>query len=686
MADIREIHNRVYAYLTEELVLPRLRFTLRTIDRAERLSQGYWFNGNENFLTLSFWKGNNERYEPSNISFIITKEGTSRLEFIAYNDKKKINFFAEIAESMGMKPKDVEINQKNGNIYHWSKNYKGTNYIEALFNFIKGDKRIIDAFIHSEGMTDVFGEIDEETFNNAKKTVEKNWIAIRNNQAHNQELNNTKSIILKSLSLENISLFNTQQTIEFHKNLTCIVGLNGTGKTSLLRALVLAYNGYGHGAGFFSPNEFEELTDRLGELLYINGEQNEESVYNTTKSGYVEVVYTINTQNGTDNTLYHNRVLITTDDREVIISDDSNSDFSNLSSKGYKTLFIAFPQLLGKNNKKSEKKLEPNSSDASAMLTNTPDDRLGVFQDWIVLQYNKTNDEIAKGNKNPLVKSLLSDVFNIISMVTGEDITLHHIERDENPSVKPTIWVKLSEDSSPIPFGLISQGYNNVFGWIGYFMKRLMDVTPKGEDYRQTHATLIIDEIDTYLHPQWQYKILAVLVEQFPNVQFIVTTHSPYVVGSVPNDKIRIYICQKENHTIEIELFEDSSAIHNNNSGTYGANLKRLNDKIFGKTASRTQSFESVISLIDNLIGASDADAQGIIEDIVELAMLPKFDKFIKLGQNRFENDKFVIAQKAISEMKEITYENDPELLSLESFIQTKKRLIARRLQNEVHS
>ena len=50
----------------------------------------------------------------------------------------------------------------------------------------------------------------------------------------------------------------------------------------------------------------------------------------------------------------------------------------------------------------------------------------------------------------------------------------------------------------------------------------------------------MIDEVDLHLHPRWQARILEDLVRIFPNVQLIVTTHSPVVVASVPRGNIRI--------------------------------------------------------------------------------------------------------------------------------------------------
>jgi hypothetical protein len=52
---------------------------------------------------------------------------------------------------------------------------------------------------------------------------------------------------------------------------------------------------------------------------------------------------------------------------------------------------------------------------------------------------------------------------------------------------------------------------------------------------------LLIDEIETHLHPKWQKKILGIIRRLFPNLQIILTTHSPFIVASM--DGARIYTC-----------------------------------------------------------------------------------------------------------------------------------------------
>ena len=47
---------------------------------------------------------------------------------------------------------------------------------------------------------------------------------------------------------------------------------------------------------------------------------------------------------------------------------------------------------------------------------------------------------------------------------------------------------------------------------------------------------VFIDELDAHLHPKWQKEVLPLLVKHFPSITFIVTTHSPFVVQSLPRN------------------------------------------------------------------------------------------------------------------------------------------------------
>lgn len=68
-------------------------------------------------------------------------------------------------------------------------------------------------------------------------------------------------------------------------------------------------------------------------------------------------------------------------------------------------------------------------------------------------------------------------------------------------------------------------------------------------DITRIPGLLLIDEIENHLHPKWQKKILGIIRRTFPNLQIILTTHSPFVVSSI--DGARVYTCvSKGDHSV----------------------------------------------------------------------------------------------------------------------------------------
>ena len=100
--NIAKIHEAVYCYLTETMKEQKLRFTLRVRNRADRIDKGYWFSGNDEYLVFSFWSGLDWRNKTPNIYFSITKNGECRLEFVSYDDERKINFFRNDATFLSL--------------------------------------------------------------------------------------------------------------------------------------------------------------------------------------------------------------------------------------------------------------------------------------------------------------------------------------------------------------------------------------------------------------------------------------------------------------------------------------------------------------------------------------------------------------------------------------------------------
>jgi predicted ATP-binding protein involved in virulence len=98
-------------------------------------------------------------------------------------------------------------------------------------------------------------------------------------------------------------------------------------------------------------------------------------------------------------------------------------------------------------------------------------------------------------------------------------------------------------NSGMLPLSMLSAGIKIIAGVVIDLASRMARDNPSygGEELlRRVPGIVLIDEVDLHLHPRWQQKILTQLRAAFPLVQFIVTTHSPQVLSTVPAAQIRL--------------------------------------------------------------------------------------------------------------------------------------------------
>jgi predicted ATP-binding protein involved in virulence len=84
-----------------------------------------------------------------------------------------------------------------------------------------------------------------------------------------------------------------------------------------------------------------------------------------------------------------------------------------------------------------------------------------------------------------------------------------------------------------VPFPALSDGYRAFLGWVGDLLYHICMTCPSGKKLVDNHGLVMVDEIDLHIHPKWQIEVLPRLAKALPNIQFIVTSHSPLVVGSL---------------------------------------------------------------------------------------------------------------------------------------------------------
>jgi energy-coupling factor transporter ATP-binding protein EcfA2 len=91
-----------------------------------------------------------------------------------------------------------------------------------------------------------------------------------------------------------------------------------------------------------------------------------------------------------------------------------------------------------------------------------------------------------------------------------------------------------------VPTISLSDGFRSVIALSGDLIWRLLQAFPDLDDPTQASGVVLIDELDIHLHPVWQREIAGWLREVFPNLQFIVATHSPFIAIGAGEDSLTL--------------------------------------------------------------------------------------------------------------------------------------------------
>jgi len=85
------------------------------------------------------------------------------------------------------------------------------------------------------------------------------------------------------------------------------------------------------------------------------------------------------------------------------------------------------------------------------------------------------------------------------------------------------------------PFSNLSDGQRCTLAMVGDMAQKAASLNPQfgAEVLQKTPGVVLIDELDLHLHPRWQRRIIEDLRQTFPKIQFICTTHSPFLIQSL---------------------------------------------------------------------------------------------------------------------------------------------------------
>jgi hypothetical protein len=96
----------------------------------------------------------------------------------------------------------------------------------------------------------------------------------------------------------------------------------------------------------------------------------------------------------------------------------------------------------------------------------------------------------------------------------------------------------LRKGGTQLAFSQLSGGEQGLLVLVGDIARRLAITHPNLADPLQGRGVVLIDEVELHLHPHWQRTLIPDLERTFPNLQFIVTTHSPQVLSLIPRAQV----------------------------------------------------------------------------------------------------------------------------------------------------
>lgn len=410
---------------------------------------------------------------------------------------------------------------------------------------------------------------------------------------------------IKRIELQNFRAFSKIE-IELDGKSTVFFGINGMGKSSLLRSINLLY------ANIINQTvNRKELKQQYNiELDDIRTKTSETKIQakfdifdNDTKM--VEYHRGMTRQGGKRTHNKENLNEIVESIQKSYSSDELQENIPIFVNYGTNRLVLDIPLRI-----KMHHEFDVYSAYEKA-IENRIDFR--TFFEWFRNQEDIENAEkVTTGNLNYEDKSLKAVKNAILAMLP--DFTSLHIAR------KPRLAMMVEKDGVSLNVSQLSDGEKCVMALLGDLARRLAIANPLLANPLEGSGVVLIDEIELHMHPSWQRKILKILKETFPNIQFIITTHSPQVLG---------------------ELDE--------------------NYKIFALTHKDGDTFAKEISQMNGF------DSNYILEEFMETKSINQdFQKLLDEANKAISKNKFKDAREKIEKVKKITGLNSAAVIELE--------------------
>ncbi|MCP4697359.1 MAG: AAA family ATPase [Gammaproteobacteria bacterium] len=211
---------------------------------------------------------------------------------------------------------------------------------------------------------------------------------------------------------------------------------------------------------------------------------------------------------------------------------------------------------------------------------------------WENNQLRKFIDSGKEFGKDPFEKDkTLQLVKNVIADITGFSGLFDDMEKRAF-----TLRKSLGSEEEVLLFSQLSSGEQHLVAFVATIAVFLAANFPEAEDPLHSEVVFMVDAIELHLHPSWQREIIPRLLAAFPNCQFIVTTHSPQVLGNIKPESV--FILKRTDDDITYEKPDES----------YGMTMDRLLELVMEDVSRPAESIREQLEILFEHISRKEFD------------------------------------------------------------------------------
>ncbi|MCX7086470.1 MAG: AAA family ATPase [Methylococcales bacterium] len=428
---------------------------------------------------------------------------------------------------------------------------------------------------------------------------------------------------IKKLELDNFRCFKEYE-LEFSDRFTLLIGDNGSGKTAILEALASTVSKFLEGFPQIPKQSLRPIC--------------QDDIRNTTLAmGQTPIKERVNywmlinaegsvNQESLDWCVYN------------LDAPASNSTITTLASKLTEKLTqqdTLLPLLAYYGTGRLWKKTDNNEIETLA-----PGSRLLGYQDCLnpasnleqLFRWFKTQ-ELAALQKQQTRHALEAVRVAIISMIP--DATRAWWDIDWDGLLIETV---IHDKIQTTPFHLLSDGYRNMIGMVADIAYRMATLNPQLEKdvIKLTTGIVLIDEIDLHLHPKWQRQVVGRLLDTFPKIQFVASSHSPFIIQSLYHREDVLLWDLEKAEPVNI----DSKSIEDIAENQQGVEIPQQSQRFLDME----KAAEAYYTVLKQIPAANEDEKQLLRLRLDELLLPysddPAFHAFLKMERSAVYGDK----------------------------------------------